>query len=371
MDAEVVIVGAGPVGSTLALLLRRLGVRTLLLDRARFPRDKPCGEGLLPEGARVLAGLGVDLGAVGFPPLAGVRYRLPGAGEVVGSFAGPAFGVRRLRLDALLAERAEAETGVHVRGLASAAGGWALETSRGRLLTPTVVAADGLRSPLRRRLGWEGRPGPGSARYGLVGHLDVPGHDFAHVTVTLLDGLETYLAPTAPDELLVVVLGGRGRLRAPGRGVETSYLESVAAAHPELAGARLRGRVRGSGPFGVGALRVAAGGAFLCGDAAGFLDPLTGDGMAAGLAQAAVLAPLIAAGGGERPYQRWHAARWRRRLALGRIALLLTTSRPAALRALRGLGRRPAALGRLLEVAGGSRGLATLSPRDWAALAGR
>lgn len=374
MDAEVVVVGAGPVGSTLTLLLRKRGVRTLLVDAAEFPRDKACGEGLMPEGARVLSELGIDLGRLGFPRIAGVRYRLPGAGEVEARFHGPAYGVRRWRLDELLAGRAEALTGVAVHGVrAGPAGLRVLETAKGELSARTVVAADGIRSGIRRALGWDGgRSGAGADRYGLVGHLDVPGHGSHDVTVTLLDGVETYRAPAGPDELLVAVLGRRGRLRTPGSSVERSYLDTVAAAHPELEGAALRGRVHGAGPFGVAPRRVAGEGVFLCGDAAGFVDPLTGDAMAAGLAQAAALAPLIAGGGAAAAarYRRWHAVQWRRRRAIGRLALLLTTSRPIAVRALRGVGRRPAALERLLEVAGGSRRMSGLEPRDWAALAG-
>lgn len=81
MDAEVLVVGAGPVGSALTLMLRALGVRTMLVDRATFPRDKACGEGLMPHGSRLLAEVGVDLGRLGYPRIDGVRYRIPtGAG---------------------------------------------------------------------------------------------------------------------------------------------------------------------------------------------------------------------------------------------------------------------------------------------------
>ena len=60
IDADVAIVGAGPAGSALAIMLGRKGVRTVLLDRSRFPRDKACGEGLMPAGVSVLEELGVQ-----------------------------------------------------------------------------------------------------------------------------------------------------------------------------------------------------------------------------------------------------------------------------------------------------------------------
>src|SRR5262252_5624549 len=107
MDADVAVIGGGPVGATLALLLARAGRRVTVVEKAVLPRDKPCGEGLMPSGARVLAAAGVDLAAEGFPRVDGVRYRLASGASVRGDLrSGPGFGVRRLRLDALLAERA-------------------------------------------------------------------------------------------------------------------------------------------------------------------------------------------------------------------------------------------------------------------------
>ncbi|MDR0360347.1 MAG: NAD(P)/FAD-dependent oxidoreductase [bacterium] len=371
MDADVVVVGAGPVGSALTLLLRQRNVRTLLVDQAEFPRDKPCGEGLLPSGARVLSELGVDLAGLGCGPIDGVRYHAPGVGSAGAAFDGPAFGVRRLRLDALLAERAGAQTGVRVEGVRSVEGLRVMETTQGRLTARVVVGADGMRSVLRRSLGWE-RRAPASRRYGVVGHVAAPQHGRREIVVTLLGGLETYLTPVGPDELLVAVLGAGGRLRAPGRSVRDSYREIVARAHPDLADATLTGRVHGAGPFGTSARTVARDGVFLCGDAAGFLDPLTGEAMAAGLVQARTLATLL----GRDPetaaarYRRWYAAQWRRRRAVSRLALTLTGTERLTRRALRGVERRPQAMARLLGVADGAHGFGRLGPRDWSALAG-
>jgi flavin-dependent dehydrogenase len=371
MDADVVVVGAGPVGSTLGLLLRRAGLRALVLDRVHFPRDKACGEGLLPSGATILRELGIDLAHHGFQAVDGVRYRLPGLGWVRASFRGQAFGVRRTRLDELLAARAKATTGVEVESIRTTPQGVAVETSLGLLRARAVVAADGLRSPLRRQLGWD-RPPRQPARYGLVGHLEARDHGRREITVTLLGGLETYLAPTSKDQVLLAVLGPRGALRAPGRSVELSYLEVVADAYPELVGTRLEGRVWGAGPFGIAARQVAEGRVFLCGDAAGFLDPLTGDAISAGLAQAVALSRLLAGGveHAARAYRRWHAAQWRQRCLVNALALRLVGSERLARRAVRGIARRPAALERLVEVNDGSRGLGGLRPSDWAAFAG-
>lgn len=365
------VVGAGPVGSTLTLLLRRGGTDVELLEKARFPRDKPCGEAMLPPGAAVLGSLGVDLGELGFPRVGATRFRLPGRGWVRGQMAGPAYGVRRLRLDACLAELARARTGYAVTGARREGGGWLLTTSHGAVRSPLVVACDGVHSPLRRWWGWERDRRP-AGRYGLVGHLAAPHHGVGEIVITLLGDRETYLAPAADDELLLAVLGERGILRDPGRSVQASYLAARDLAHPELASTPLVGGVHGAGPFEVSPLDVAGDGAYLCGDAAGFLDPLTGDGMSAGLLQAAHLASLLArrVERAEERYRAYLRAQWRQRRLVGALARRLAESPRLTARALRGGARRPLAIDRLLLASSGPPGLTVLQPRDWLALAG-
>jgi len=389
MDADVAVIGGGPVGSTLALLLARAGRRVAVVEKSRLPRDKVCGEGLMPAGARVLASAGVDLLAEGFPPVRGVRYTLAGGPSVRGDLrSGPGHGVRRTRLDALLAERAAAVRGVTflfgcpVLDVAVEARGARVETAQGELRARVVVGADGLRSPTARRLGWTRPARANRARFALVGHLAAAGRQEHRdeIVVTLLEGVEVYAAPAGHDEVLVAVLGGRDALRRPGLTVVERYRSAVERAHPELGGAELRGRVRGAGPFWTKPGTVARDRALLAGDAAGFLDPLTGDGIAAGLAQAAALAALLAGpldlddarqvAAAAARYRAWHARQWRRRRFVTALALALTGSTALARRAMAGVRRRPQALESLLEVNDGTRGLGAVSPRDWAALAG-
>src|SRR5919108_144834 len=138
-DAEVAIVGGGPAGSVLAILLGRSGVRTLLLDRARFPRDKPCGEGLMPAGVEALDEIGVTLDR--YPHLRGVTYRLPGSGSASGTFAGThgGRGTRRLVLDEELFRLAgrspnvDAHEGCTVSGVAAGSGKVVVKTASGEV----------------------------------------------------------------------------------------------------------------------------------------------------------------------------------------------------------------------------------------------
>ena len=367
MDRGIIVVGGGPVGSALGLMLPG----ALVLEAATFPRDKPCGEGLMPAGAEVLRQAGVDLREEGFPALRGVRYSLPGGEFARAAFArGSGYGTRRTRLDKLLAERAGIRTGVRVTAVRPLIDRVEVDTTEGTLVGSALVAADGIRSPVARMLGWW-RPSRGRARYGLVGHLaaDWPGQD---VEVGLLGDVETYLAPVGPGEVLVAVLGSRGGLRGPDLKGEESYRAIIDRIHPDLSDAALLSRLRGAGPFNLRPSRVAQGRVFLAGDAAGFLDPLTGDAMSAGLSQARALANFLE-GDLDRAaprYRDWVAAQWRRRAFVATLARALSGSSWLSRRAIRGASRRPQALQALLSVNDGSRPLRSVAARDWAALLG-
>ena len=360
--------GAGPAGSTLAILLKQAGVRTELLERAQFPRDKACGEGLMPSGVDLLESIGVALDR--FPALGGVTYRVPVTGSARGEFRDgrTGRGVRRLAFDQMLAERAGVRVRVEVTGMTLRDGHKVLETSAGQIAARIVVGADGIHSRVARWMGWS-RPPRTPYRYALTGHVDAPGHGVDRVIVTLAGGAEVYVAPTSNDELLVAVLGSKSGLRRDGEPAREAFARHLAGAHPELAPPR---EVHGAGPFWVRPSAVAGNGVFLLGDAGGFLDPLTGDGMSDALAGAQQLSRLIASRSPapELEYARWESKQWRRRLFVNRLALTLTGSSALARRALHGLQRSPATLNRLLEVNDGSAGLASLTLRDWSALAG-
>ena len=329
----------------------------------------------MPAGVSVLEELGVAMDE--FPSLGGVSYRVPRAGSAKGDFVNgkTGRGVRRLVFDQVLAEQArktanvDARYGCEASGLELRPEHPVLKTAAGEIACRYVIGADGIHTRVARWMGWARQPR--SRRYALAGHVAAPRHCVDRVIVTLAPGSEIYSAPTGPDELLVAVLGSKSTLRAAGEPVREAYARHVVAAHPEVS-VPANVAVHGAGPFWVRPSTIAEGRVFLAGDAAGFLDPLTGDGMTDALVAARRLSTLIASEVRDpaAEYRRWERGQWRRRVFVNRLALTLTGSSGLARRALRGLQRRPSTLDRLLEVNDGSRGLGTLSLRDWSALVG-
>jgi geranylgeranyl reductase family protein len=156
---DVAVVGAGPAGASAALAARRAGATVLLLDRADFPRDKPCGDGIAAHALDVLAELGVPDAVAGFPPVPALRLVAPGGGQVARRLPRPAYTVPRRVFDARLvaaAVAAGAELRRHaVRRIESRDG---LVVLDGALAARAVVGADGAGSVVRRALGQPANP---------------------------------------------------------------------------------------------------------------------------------------------------------------------------------------------------------------------
>nr|WP_218566779.1 NAD(P)/FAD-dependent oxidoreductase [Vallicoccus soli] len=158
---DLVVVGAGPAGSAAALgaLTARPRARVLLLDRADFPRDKPCGDGIAPHALDVLARLGVHGVVDGYRPVAGLRLAPPAGAPVAGRMARPAHVVPRRVLDARLVAAATARGAVlerrRVRSLVREVGRVLVD---GEVAARAVVGADGAHSVVRRLVG-AGEPG--------------------------------------------------------------------------------------------------------------------------------------------------------------------------------------------------------------------
>jgi len=384
-STDVVVVGAGPAGAATAILLAGRGHSVTLFDRARFPRDKVCGEYLSPEASRILDRLGV-LKAVdaGARPLRGMRITAPDGTEVIGDYpcAGRwrghrdhALAVPRRHLDTVLVERAreldvEVREGMRVTDLLVARGRVvgvsAVATRTGgppeRTAARLVVGADGRTSVVARRLG-RYRPHPWLRREALVAHVAGVPCDPERGEIFLAPPTYSIVNPVADDVVNLSLVVPRGTARRA-KGDLDGYFDRTTRAlpglGPRLGSARRLGPVRALGPLAYRVHPPRHDGVLLVGDACGFLDPFTGEGIYTALRSAElaveVASPALRAGDlGGPALAPAHARRAAEIAAKGRVAMLLqlVIARPRlATRVIRRLARRPAALATLMGVVG-------------------
>ena len=355
---DAVVVGAGPAGSATALLLARAGARVLLLDRARFPRDKPCSEYLSPESTRILGRLGGGVAeaveAAAPARLHGMKVVAPSGAAMVGRFGERfSYALPRTTFDTILrraAERAGAvvREGVKVEDLlyqrravegvvTREAGSGKRETCRARV----VVGADGLRSLVARRLGFVRTSPP--RRVAFAAHVaDVAGVvDLGEMHV----GRNGYvgLGPIGDGVTTVALVLP---LRAVRRYGPPRLFEALDR-FPGLAGrfdpGRLVRPVLATGPFAQWSRRPVAdgGGALLVGDAADFFDPFTGQGIYSALRGAELAAACLMSGAPLRTYARARRREFAGKWLLERL-IALGVGWPALVeRAVARLARRP------------------------------
>ncbi|MDQ3431302.1 MAG: NAD(P)/FAD-dependent oxidoreductase [Actinomycetota bacterium] len=333
---DLLVIGGGPTGLATAILATRVGFSTTVVEAREGPLDKACGEGLMPSAVAALHAMGVRPPGRAFH---GIRY-VDGPRWAEGRFrAGPGLGVRRTRLHQALSTRADAlgVTRLHARaGVPQQGADWVEAAGvRARWL----VAADGLHSPVRRALG-VALPPRVPARYGLRRHFCVsPWSDV--VEVHWAADAEAYVTPVTDDIVGVAVLFS-------GRGGYDDWLCRFPALRERLAGASVASSVRGAGPFEQRVTRRRVGRVFLAGDAAGYVDPLTGEGVNLGIAAGAALVQLLRDGHPEA-----YDAMWRRLTLQHRAlthGLLWAARRPRMRRRIvPAAGRLPAVFGAALD----------------------
>jgi len=316
---DAVVVGAGPAGATTALLLARAGASVLLLDRARFPRDKACSEYLSPATTEILERLGADvLAAVegaAHAKLYGMKVVAPCGTAMCGRFRGGprpySFALPRTTFDTILLAAA-ARAGAQVRQATTvenllweggAVAGVTARSCNGQRVTcnaRTVVGADGLRSVVARRLGLVRSSPP--RRVAFTAHVaDVEGIDGVgelHVGERGYVGL----GPVGGGITTVALVLPLATVRREGRSGERDFRTRFFAEleqFPGLAGRfdprRLVRDVLATGPFAQWTRTAVApgGGALLVGDAADFFDPFTGQGIHSALRGAELAAQCL------------------------------------------------------------------------------
>ncbi|MDG9717241.1 NAD(P)/FAD-dependent oxidoreductase [Streptomyces sp. DH24] len=301
---DLLIAGGGPAGLATALHAARAGLDTVVAEPRQAPVDKACGEGLMPSAVRALTALGLRVPG---HPITGIRY-IQGPRRVQAPFRhGPGLGARRTSLHSAL-HQAVLDAGVPVLPLRVKE---VRQNSTGVTVPGTglsarwLVAADGLHSPLRRSLGLEVKT-QGAPRYGLRQHYAVLPWS-PYVEVHWGAHTEAYVTPLGPTLVGVALLTTR---RSPFTTQLESFPELAARLPPEAAVTS----VRGAGPLRQRARTRTHGRVLLVGDAAGYIDALTGEGVSLALTGARALVDNVRRGTPSRYEADWNRATRRHRI---------------------------------------------------------
>jgi menaquinone-9 beta-reductase len=299
---DAIVVGAGPAGAATGILLAERGFSVIVLDRTRSPRTRICGEYLSPEGARILDRLGVlkAIDAAGAPTLAGMRITAPDGRVIEGRYRAVAawrpyregaLAIPRAILDAALTERVRAVPidlreevrvtdviveGSRVVGVEAVGAQGRRETLRARL----VIGADGRASVIAQRLGCR-RPHR-LRRLALVTYVRglTDCRDVGEIFIDPPD--YAILNPVAPDRVNVSLVVPLADVAPYSARLET-FMQARVRQLPHLArriaGAERVAPVQAMGPLAYRVTPPRHAGVLLVGDAAGFYDPFTGEGI--------------------------------------------------------------------------------------------
>jgi flavin-dependent dehydrogenase len=284
---DILIAGGGPSGLAAGIHAAQLGLDAVIVEPKPAPIDKACGEGLMPGALVHLERLGVD--RLDGHPIRGIRYldAYQPKRSATGDFSQPALGVRRLELHEQLSKRAD-ELGVErIDGRVEDFTQHQTHVKAAGLSARFLIGADGLHSRVRRELD-VGREPRHPERYGVRRHFRcAPWAD--RVEVYWGRRGEAYVTPVGSETVGVAFL-------VPGGGRFSELLDHFPALAARIDGAECVSQARGGGPFEQRVAKRVDRRVLLVGDAAGYLDPLTGEGVALGVQTASAAVEAIAGG---------------------------------------------------------------------------
>ncbi len=339
-ENQVFVIGGGPAGLAAALAARQRGFDVAVADSCAPPIDKPCGEGLMPDGIGALQHLGVTIPEGEAHPFRGIRF-VSGRLSAEAFFPhGFALGVRRTNLHRIMVEQAERAgvrlwwgavvTGLHPEGV----------LVRGELVRARwIVGADGSSSLVRRWAGL-GSHLHRKERYAFRRHYQVaPWSDFMELHWGTR--CQLYVTPVAPEQVCVALISRDPALR----------LDEGLREFPEVS-ERLRGAAQGSVERGAMSVtrklaRVCTGRVALMGDASGGVDAITGEGLCLAFRQADLLADCLRSDELGR-YQAGHRSLARRPALMSKLMLLLEHREGLRQRVMRAFLSEPKLFARML-----------------------
>lgn len=308
---DVVVVGGGPAGSSVAVDLAGRGRSVLICDAARFPRHKVCGEYIPPAARPHFERLGAwpEIERLGPRRHVGMAVISPGGIEFLGRYGDACHGLalRRYDLDAVLLSNAarvgaRVEQGARLTGFErSADGRFELtfhaqgEVAPWRVRCRALIGADGRNSLVARRLGLRRRER--HRRWAIMGHFRGVRESEDHGEMIVTDYGYCGINPLPGGLTNICIVIDAQRERMPGRRGLLQFFSDRIAAHPltamRMTSAVLEGELRSIGPMACRTVSSVADGALLVGDAAGFFDPFTGEGIAMALRGAEMAASVL------------------------------------------------------------------------------
>ena len=298
-SSDVIIIGASLAGCAAAIELGRSGRSVLLLDKATFPRRKPCGEGLSSRGRAELLRLGIGEREVREIGLELRGYRVDRNGSTIELVDSSGLvGIARENLDDLVLRRAISyqsvcfQGGISVRGVHLEKGCFRVESNGGELSSRFVILADGSNSKSARSLGLAvpelNRPRYGTSSAWRVTRGSLP----SFVTVAFVDGGELYVTPLLNGRCNVSVLGTKQLVQRASRSDETRAMLKRVSSMADLE-FDIIGDPLGAGPVNIGYRASEIDGALLVGDACETLDPCGGFGMTHALISGRIAAECL------------------------------------------------------------------------------
>jgi len=353
LHTDVIIIGAGPAGIATAIAANQRGLRTIVFDTRTPPIDKPCGEGLLPQGVASLRSLGIHLNSDIAVPFAGIRFT-GGESSACATFPDSAgFALRRVRLHQLLVERAiQAGVIFHWGTRVTKMDSRIVTAGDMRISYKWIVGADGQNSTVRR---WAklGPMSTSSKRFGFRQHFRVRSWPNL-VDLYWGEHCQMLATPTDAHEVCLAVLSRDAGLRI------SQALPFFPALAEKLRGATPTTRELGNAtslnrlPF------VTRGRVALVGDASGSVDAITGLGLSLAFQQANFLAEALERGNLAH-YESAHRKIAFMPALMSRLMLLMDRNAWVRRRAIRLFEDKPGVFSKLLSVHTGALPVSSLS----------
>jgi flavin-dependent dehydrogenase len=338
---DVLIVGGGPAGLSAAIAASQQGLKVLVADVAQPPIDKACGEGLMPDSLRALAGLGVTLDRMETGVFRGIRF-LGSDNSVEALFPnGMGLGIRRTLLHKALIDRARTAGVAMCWGTRVDVASGEVRLSGNPVRYRWLIGADGHDSRIRPFA----RLDAGSAyqkRIGLRRHFKVkPWTDF--VEIYWGEDCQAYVTPISDDQMCVAIIASQ---RWPSFETAVAQFPALAA---RLGSGFVYSTVRGALTVSRKLPAVTSGNIALIGEASGSADAITGEGLAMCFRQAMALGRALA-GEDLSLYEREHRKIMSLPQLMGRAMLLMDKSKWARTRTLKALAAKPQIFDRMLSV---------------------